>query len=68
MYNVTVLNEISLEKSSSEFDVVDLLYLESSQGDELHRWLFHGVCFLGNFLLARCFPFCEEGMTAGHWL
>ena len=19
------------------------------------RWLFHGVCFLGNFLLARCF-------------
>ena len=32
------------------------------------RWLFHGVCFLGNFLLARCFlfPFCGEGMTAGH--
>ena len=29
-------------------------------------WLFHGVCFLGNFLLARCF--CGEGMTAGHGL
>ena len=34
------------------------------------RWLFHGVCFLGNFLLARCFLFlfCGEGMTAGHRL
>ena len=34
------------------------------------RWLFHGVCFLGNFLLARCFLFlfCGEGMTAGHGL
>ena len=34
------------------------------------RWLFHGVCFLGNFLLARCFlfPFCVEGMTAWHGL
>ena len=34
------------------------------------RWLFHGVCFLGNFLLARCFVFlfCGERMTAGHGL
>ena len=32
------------------------------------RWLFHGVCFLGNFLLARCFLFCGEGKTAGHGL
>jgi len=34
------------------------------------RWLFHGVCFLGNFLLARSFLilFCGEGMTAGHGL
>ena len=32
------------------------------------RWLFHGVCFLWNFLLARCFLFCGEGMTAWHEL
>ena len=34
------------------------------------RWLSHGVCFLGNFLLARCFLFlsCGEGMTVGHVL
>ena len=34
------------------------------------RWLFHGVCFLGNFLLARWFLFffCGEAMTAGHGL
>ena len=34
------------------------------------RWLFNGVCFLGNFLLARCFLFlfCGEGMTAGQRL
>ena len=34
------------------------------------RCLFHGVCFLGNFLLARCFVFlfCGERMTAGHGL
>ena len=34
------------------------------------RWLFPGGCFLGNFLLARCFLilFCGEGMTAGHGL
>ena len=32
--------------------------------------MFHGVCFLGNFLLARCFLslFCGEGMTAAHVL
>ena len=34
------------------------------------RLLFHGVCFLGNFLLDRCFlfVFCGENMTAGHGL
>ena len=32
------------------------------------RWLFLGVCFLGNFLLGRYFLFCGEGMAAGHGL
>ena len=37
---------------------------------DVSRWLFHGVFFLGNFLLARCFLFlfCGEGMTTGHVL
>ena len=59
----------SYSSSSSAFDVDLLLFVVPSgrwtAPSGVGRWMFHGVCFLGNFLLARCFLFlfCGEGMT-----